>query len=190
MTSLSNSNRSTLFKKVSFKTLTIIKSRNSAQARRGSKLLDIFDGRTKKSPKRYKDKQGFVWRRMVHDNDDFLHSSRTPHLGQGASSLIPSESQTSLGTNSSTSPRLNLTQVSELQRKISAISNHNNPIIDQQQGDTTSMTSFKTCPSDPYLSSTHSPGNGGAVPGNGHGNTCNRPVVPNTASSDSYINPP
>ena len=125
---------------------------------------------------------------MVHDNDDFLHSSRTPHLGQGAaSSLIPSESQTSLGTtNSSTSPRLNLTQVSELQRKISAISNHNNPIIDQQQGDTTSMTSFKTCPSDPYLSTTHSPGNGGAV----HGNTSNRPVVPNTASSDSYINPP
>ena len=33
--------------------------RNSASdRRRGSKLLDIFDGRNKKSPKRYKDKQG------------------------------------------------------------------------------------------------------------------------------------
>ena len=142
---------------------------------------------------------GFVWRRMVHDNDDFLHSSRTPHLGQGASSLIPgSDSQTSLGTNSSTSPRLNLTQVSELQRKISAISNHNNPniipIIEQQQGtsaDTTSMTSFKTCPSDPYLSCTHSPGNGSAAVLQA-GNGSRQSVVPNTAASspDSYNNPP
>ena len=143
---------------------------------------------------------GFVWRRMVHDNDDFLHSSRTPHLGQGASSLIPgSDSQTSLGTNSSTSPRLNLTQVSELQRKISAISNHNNPniipIIEQQQqgtsADTTSMTSFKTCPSDPYLSCTHSPGNGSAAVLQA-GNGSRQSVVANTAASspDSYNNPP
>ena len=128
-------------------------------------------------------KTGFVWRRMVHENDDFLHSSRTPHLGQGASSFQIPGSESSQNSNSSTSPRLNLTQVSELQRKISAISNQNhninNPNInptsggtgypDQQQqqqlqgADTTSMTSFKTCPSDPYLSCTHSPGTGSAA---------------------------
>ena len=101
---------------------------------------------------------------MVHDSDDFLHTSRTPHLGQGANSIIPnSESLSSLTTmqQQQQSQRLpNLTSISDYQRKLSALSNHNQyPIVssselgDSTKFDSTSMTSFKTCPSDPNLNS-------------------------------------
>merc|ERR1711894_209316 len=43
----------------------------------------------RKPPKRaYKDKQGFVWRRMVHDTDDYLSAPRPPSLGQGAAAYM------------------------------------------------------------------------------------------------------
>jgi len=49
--------------------------------RRGSKLTDILkynqEKRRRNRDKRYKDKQGFVWRRVVPDDD--LPISRTPH---------------------------------------------------------------------------------------------------------------
>lgn len=59
--------------------------------RRGSRLLEYLEKKNKK--KKYKDKQGFVWRRMVHDNEDFLPAPRAPSLGQGACPwLVPKDS--------------------------------------------------------------------------------------------------
>lgn len=52
--------------------------------RRGSRLLEFLEKKNKKDKKKYKDKQGFVWRRMIHDNEDFLPAPRAPSLGQGA----------------------------------------------------------------------------------------------------------
>jgi hypothetical protein len=131
--------------------------RSLASGRRGSKLIDILDTKKKRPPIKYKDKQGFVWRRMVHDSDDFLHTSRTPHLGQGANSIIPSESLSSLTTMQQSQRLPNLTSISDYQRKLSALSNHNHPIVSEldesTKFDSTSMTSFKTCPSDPNLNS-------------------------------------
>ncbi|XP_059085515.1 bestrophin homolog 22-like isoform X2 [Tigriopus californicus] len=55
---------------------------SSCGTRRGSKLSDLIE---KKKPaekkKRKKDKQGFVWRRMIHEDTEELPRTRTPHLG-------------------------------------------------------------------------------------------------------------
>merc|ERR1712008_118047 len=50
---------------------------NESSPRRGSKLLDFLD-KKKKDKKRYKDKQGFVWRRMVQENRLLAHSKSPP----------------------------------------------------------------------------------------------------------------
>ncbi len=123
----------------------------AAAGRRGSRLLEFLE--KKRKPKRYKDKQGFVWRRMIHDQDDYLPSPRAPHLGQGATPWVYPSASTSSGPSSFgiNSPSPNVVN----HRKISALLNNppqgGSRSFEQQQEDATSMTSFKTCPSDPNL---------------------------------------
>lgn len=112
---------------------------NANGGRRGSKLLEFLEKKKVKNgagaKHRYKDKQGFVWRRML-PNETFeedLPRPRAPHLGHGATPwLYHSEGSTPL-------PSLVSVTSTDL-RKISAPSD---PTIDN-----TSLTSFKTCPSD------------------------------------------
>lgn len=124
--------------------------RNSAPGqRRGSKLLELFDNKKRKQPIKYRDKQGFVWRRMVQDSDDLLVHSRAPNLGQGPKSL-PSESLSSLATSSTLQPRLNLNLTplsAEQQRKLT--NNHISPTTSILEAGSDSLTSFKSCTSDP-----------------------------------------
>lgn len=114
-------------------------------SRRGSKLLDFLEMKKRKPPKRvYKDKQGFVWRRMVHDNDDYLSAPRAPSLGMGASTpFTDTPGPSSLSTTPMPPPGL----LSD-SRKISIISNRSEPVRPPPEADNASMTSFKTCPSD------------------------------------------
>lgn len=128
--------------------------RNSAPGqRRGSKLIELFDNKKRKQPIKYRDKQGFVWRRMVQDSDDLLVHSRAPNLGQGPKSL-PSESMSSLATSSTLQPRLNLNftpMSAEQQRKLSQNLNNHVPTAPLVEGGSDSLTSFKSCTSDPNL---------------------------------------
>lgn len=61
----------------------------SGGGRRGSRITDLLDKRKKpENKKRKRDKQGFYWRRMVHDVED-LPRPRTPHLGNTAAMRNP-----------------------------------------------------------------------------------------------------
>jgi len=66
---------------------------SASPSRRGSRLFDFLEKKKKNDRKRYKDKEGFVWRRMVHEETEELPSPRAPHLGQWPASpwLNPSE---------------------------------------------------------------------------------------------------
>ena len=91
---------------------------------------------------------------MVQDSDDLLVHSRAPNLGQGPKSL-PSESMSSLAATSSTlQPRLNLNftpMSAEQQRKLSQNLNNHVPTAPLVEGGSDSLTSFKSCTSDPNL---------------------------------------
>jgi len=122
-------------------------------SRRGSRLLDFLEKKKRNERKKIRDKQGFVWRRMVHDDTaEDLPSSRAPHLGHGATPWIPSEGTPSIA---STTPLPISTD--QMLRKISMISNRSEPVgvphggAGPEGGESTSMTSFKTCPSDSNL---------------------------------------
>lgn len=139
-------------------------------SRRGSKLNDFLEMKKRKPPKRaYKDKQGmyencksdilnlivnpspgFVWRRMVHDTDDYLSAPRPPSLGQGAAYTGDPSSLSSTPLPPSLFP-----SDTSSSRKISIISNRSEPANPRipPEGDNASMTSFKTCPSDSNINS-------------------------------------
>ena len=90
---------------------------------------------------------------MVQDSDDLLVHSRAPNLGQGPKSL-PSESMSSLATSSTLQPRLNLNftpMSAEQQRKLSQNLNNHVPTAPLVEGGSDSLTSFKSCTSDPNL---------------------------------------
>jgi len=104
---------------------------SASPSRRGSSLFDFIEGKKKKNErKRYKDKQGFVWRRMVHEETEELPSPRAPHLGQWATPwLSPAEAGCGNTTASST-PLPSLASVSttdQTLRKISMLSNSSDP---------------------------------------------------------------
>jgi len=152
-------------------------------SRRGSRLFDFLEKKKKNDRKRYKDKEGFVWRRMVHEDTEELPRPRAPHLGQYIQTL-PDGTTPHLGQQWA-SPWLNpseagggttasistpLTQpplpgmpaslspptTDQTLRKISMLSNSCEPPLCTQppvQLDSDSLTSFKTCPSDSSLPS-------------------------------------
>ena len=98
---------------------------------------------------------GFVWRRMVHDTDDYLSAPRPPSLGQGASTAFTDPSSSLAST--PLPPSLFPSDTSS-SRKISIISNRSDPAYQSRipptfEGDNASMTSFKTCPSDSNINS-------------------------------------
>merc|ERR1719433_116414 len=149
---------------------------SASPSRRGSRLLDFLEKKKKTDRKRYKDKQGFVWRRMVPEETEDLPSPRAPHLGQWPDSpwLNPSEAgsvptasiiSTPLPQLPPQPPSLASTSspptTDQTLRKISQLrklSNSSEPPLctrppPVQHMDSDSLTSFKTCPSDSNLQS-------------------------------------
>ena len=103
---------------------------------------------------------GFVWRRMVQEETDYLPAPRAPHLGQWASPWQSPPEVPGGGGNSTTSstPMPSLAPISttdQTLRKISMLSNSSEPPLTTHpvQVDSDSLTSFKTCPSDSNLAS-------------------------------------
>jgi len=119
----------------------------AATARRGSRLLEFLEKKNKKDRKKYKDKQGFVWRRMIHDNED-LPAPRAPSLG-ATPWLVSSDGSSSVAS----TPMPSLAPIVNMERKISMLSNKSEPppVLPQYEAESCSLTSFKTCPSDPNL---------------------------------------
>jgi len=139
---------------------------SASPSRRGSRLLDFLENKKKKDRKRYKDKQGFVWRRMVPEETEDLPSPRAPHLGQWPATpwLNPSEAggDTTASIQSTPLPPPSLASslssptTEQTLRKISMLSHSSEPPLSTQppvQFDSDSLTSFKTCPSDSNLQS-------------------------------------
>merc|ERR1719433_2304655 len=136
---------------------------SASPSRRGSRLLDFLEKKKKTDRKRYKDKQGFVWRRMVHEDTEDLPSPRAPHLGQWPASPWLNPSEAGGGMTASivptqmpqSPPPPSLASISpppttdQTLRKISMLSNSSEPPLSTQppvQLDSDSLTSFKTCP--------------------------------------------
>jgi hypothetical protein len=60
-------------------------------SRRGSKLQDIlkYNQEKKRKNKRYKDKEGFVWRRMIPDQEFPVSRTPQPHLPDSSRLILP-----------------------------------------------------------------------------------------------------
>ena len=132
-----------------------------------------FDRRGISTPKSYFF-PGFVWRRMTHDTED-LPSPRAPHLGKGAAPWIHFEQQQQLQQHPqrqqqyipltralpvASAPPYQPSQhhhhdhLPPLQVTFPGVEPHRTPNPKRTQSfedDATSITSFKTCPSDPNL---------------------------------------
>jgi len=127
----------------------------TTSGRRGSRLLEFLEKKNKRDRKKYKDKQGFVWRRMIHDHDEDLPNQRAPSLGAGASPWLLSAAPACQADSSiASTPMPSLAPITTLERKISMLSNKSEPPLPRfEAAESGSLTSFKTCPSDPNLTS-------------------------------------
>lgn len=122
----------------------------------GSRLSDLMEkGKGGKKVKRKKDKQGFVWRRMIHDQEDFSQS-RTPRLAP-----TPAPSSTALRHSpeslpyrrpgpASRSPQAMMTSSAGTSPR-RPMDRNMEPSLSMEE-DRASVNSFKTCPSETNLS--------------------------------------
>lgn len=99
---------------------------------------------------------GFVWRRMIPAETEDLPKPRTPHLGHGSAPWISYEQQQQQQNRQQPQQHIPMTRQLQPTADLPQVAFNNdhrrtksNPGPDQE--DTTSLTSFKTCPSDPNL---------------------------------------